>query len=78
MCYLNRPTVDLFPKLNEPMCGRLFSSLEELSTDVIRAIRHMNKNGVLDGIIILPKRWTQSLRNREIKVLVKKCGVHYC
>ena len=47
------PDFDLFPKLKEPMRGRRFSSLEELSTDGIRAIRHMNKSGVLDGMIIL-------------------------
>ena len=29
---------DLFPKLKEPMHGRCFSSLEELSTDRSRAI----------------------------------------
>ena len=38
------------------MRGRRFSPLEELSTDNTRAIRHMNKLGVLDGIIILPER----------------------
>ena len=63
--YLMRPTVpdmsppdfELFPKLKESMCGRRFSSLEELSTDFTRAIRHMNESGVFDGIIMLPKRW---------------------
>ena len=39
------------------MRGRRFSSLEELSTGGIRAIEHKNKSGVLDGIIMLPKRW---------------------
>ena len=28
-----------------------------LPMDVIRTIQHMNKSGVLNGIIILPKRW---------------------
>ena len=51
------PGFDLFPKLKEPMRGRRFSSLEELSTDGTRAIRHMNKSGVLYGKIMLPKRW---------------------
>ena len=41
---------DLFPKTKEPMCGRRFSSLEELYTAVTQAIRHMNKSGVLNGI----------------------------
>ena len=40
---------DLFPKLKEPMRRRRFSSLEELYTDGTRAIRHMNKSGVLDA-----------------------------
>ena len=48
---------DLFPKLKEPMRGRLFSSLEELSSKGTRAIRHMNRSGVLDEIIFFPKRW---------------------
>ena len=34
-----------------------FSYMEELSTDGTRANRHMNKSGVLDGIIMLPKHW---------------------
>ena len=54
---MSPPDFDLFPKLKEPMRGRLFSSLKELFTDSTRAIRYMNKSGVLDGIIILPKRW---------------------
>ena len=53
---MSPPDLDLFPELKEPMRERRFSSLEELSTDGTRAIRHMNKSGVLDGII-LPKRW---------------------
>ena len=53
---INPPDFDFFPKLKEPMRGRCFSYLEELSTDGTRAIRHMNKNDVLDGIIMLPKR----------------------
>ena len=36
------------------MRGR-FSSLDDLSTDDTRAIRHVNKS-VLDGIIMLPER----------------------
>ena len=51
------PYFDLFPKLEEPVRGRRFSSLEELSTDGARAIRHINKSGILDGIIMLPKLW---------------------
>ena len=54
---MSPPDFDLFPKLIEPMLGRKFSSMGELSTDGIRTIRRMNKSGVLDGIIMLPKRW---------------------
>ena len=43
------------------MRGR-FSSVEELSTDGTRVIRHMNKRGVLDGIIKLPKRWDSVIK----------------
>ena len=45
---MSSPDVDLFPLLKEPMRGRRFSSLEELSTEGTRAIRHMNKSGVLE------------------------------
>ena len=33
------------------------ATCEKLSTDGTRAIRHMNKSGVLDGIMMLTKRW---------------------
>ena len=49
--------LDLFPKLKEPGRGRRFSSMEELSTQGTRAIRYMNKSGVLDEIINFPNRW---------------------
>ena len=67
---MSPPDFDLFPKLKEPMHGRCFSSLEELSTNGTRTIRHMNKSGVLDGIIMLPKRW-DSVRSRE--TILKDC-----
>ena len=54
---MSPPDFNLFPKLKEPMYGRRFSPLKELSTDGTRAIPHMNKSGVLDGIIMLLKRW---------------------
>lgn len=54
---MSPPDFDLFPKLKEPMHGRRYPSLEELSTTVTRAIRQMNRSGVLDGIIELPRRW---------------------
>ena len=34
---MSPPDFDVFPKLKEPMCGRRFSSVEELSTDGTRA-----------------------------------------
>ena len=96
--FLMRPTVQTwvhqtstYPQSKrEPICGRRFSPLEELSTDGTRAIRHMNKSGVLDGIIMLPKRWDSVIGWQgnyieglwrddlnEIKVLIKKYRVHY-
>ena len=50
---MSPPDFDIFPKLKEPMRGCRFSSLKELSIDVNRVIRHMNKSGVLDGRIML-------------------------
>ena len=54
---MSPPNFNLLPKLKEPMRGLHFSFLEELSTNVTWAIRHLNKRGVLNGIIMLPKRW---------------------
>ena len=51
------PDFDLFHKLKEPMCGHCFPSLEEVSTVVIRVILGLNKNGTLNGIANLLKRW---------------------
>ena len=72
------------------MRGRRVSSLEELSTDDTRAIRHINNSGVFEGIIILPKRWDSVIEKqagyieglstdslKEIKELVKKYCVNY-
>ena len=59
------PYFDLFPELKEHMRGRHFSSLEELSTDGTRAIRHVNKSSVLDGIIMLPKRWDSVIEKQS-------------
>lgn len=54
---MSPPDYDLFTKLKQPMRGRRFQSLEELSTAVTQAIRQMNKDGILDGIVRLPTRW---------------------
>jgi len=39
------------------MCGHRFPFLEEVSVAVTRAIRGLNKIGILNGIANLPKRW---------------------
>ena len=46
----------LILKVKRTYAWATFFSLEELSFDVTQALRHMNKNGVFDGIIMLPKR----------------------
>ncbi|PSN41058.1 Histone-lysine N-methyltransferase SETMAR [Blattella germanica] len=61
---MSPPDFDLFPKLKEPLRGRRYSYLEELSTTVTRAIRQMNKNGALDGIIKLPRRWNSVIQKQ--------------
>ena len=54
---MSPPDFDLFSKLKEPMRGHRFSSLEEVSAAVTRAIRGLNKSGTLNGIENLPKSW---------------------
>ena len=41
--HMSPPDFDLFPKLKEPMRGHRFSSLEEVSAAVTRAIRGLKK-----------------------------------
>ena len=53
------------------MRGRRFSPLQELSADVTQAIRHMNKSGVLDVIIMFPKRWDSAIEKSG--VYLKDC-----
>jgi histone-lysine N-methyltransferase SETMAR len=55
---------DLFPKLKEPIRGHRFSSLEEVSAAVTRAIRELNKSGTLNGITNLPKRWDAAIEKQ--------------
>jgi hypothetical protein len=43
------------------MRGQRFSSLEELSAAVTRAIRTLNKSGTLSGIANLPQRWDMAI-----------------
>ena len=54
---MSPPDFDLFPKLKEPMREYHFSSLEEVSAVVTRAIWGLNKSGTVNGIENLPKRW---------------------
>ena len=49
---------NLFPKIKETLRGWRFSSPEEFSSDGTRAIRHMNKIGVLDGIMKVDSHYT--------------------
>lgn len=42
-----------------------FRSLEELSAAVTRAIRQINRDGVLDGIVNLPKRWDSVIEKQR-------------
>ena len=62
---VSQPGFDLFPKIKEPMRGRRVSSQEVFSTEGTRAIRHINKSGVLGETICCPNFGTQSLRSRE-------------
>jgi hypothetical protein len=48
---------DLFHNLKEPMLGHYFPSPEEVSAEVTRAIRGLNKSGTLNGMANLPKCW---------------------
>jgi len=53
----------LFPQLKKPLRGKRFSSIEEVSNEVTRVIRHINKEDVLTGIQDLPKRWTAVIKH---------------
>ena len=61
---MSPPDFDLFPKLKELMRGHRFSSLEEVSAAVTRAVRGLNKSGTLNGIANLPKRWNMVLEKQ--------------
>jgi len=56
---------DLFPKLKEPMRRHRFSSLEEVSAAVTRAIRGLKKSGNLNGIANLPTRSDAVIEKQE-------------
>ena len=61
---MSPPDFDLYPKLKEPMRGHRFSSLEEVSAAVTRAIRGLNKSGTLNGIANLPKCWDTNIEKQ--------------
>jgi hypothetical protein len=60
---LMSPDSDLFPKLKKLLRGKRFRSIEEVSNEVTREIRHINNEGVLTGIQDLPKRWTAMIKH---------------
>ncbi|PSN55584.1 hypothetical protein C0J52_12119 [Blattella germanica] len=62
---MNPPDIELFPQLKEPTLGRRYPSLEEISITVNQIIRQMNKNGVLNGIIQLPRRWNSVIQKQS-------------
>ena len=54
---MSPPDFDLHHKSEEPMCGHRFPSLKEISAAVTRAIRGVNKSGILNGRANLPIHW---------------------
>ena len=60
---MSPPAFDLFLKLKKPLRGKSFRSIEELSNEVTRVIRHINNEGVLTGIQDLPKHWTAVIKH---------------
>jgi hypothetical protein len=54
---MSSPDFDLIHELKEPMHGRRFPSLEEVSAAVTRAIQGLNKSSTLNGIANLLKCW---------------------
>jgi histone-lysine N-methyltransferase SETMAR len=60
---MSPPAFDVFPKLEKPLRGKRFRSIEEVSNEVTRLIRRINNEGVLTGIQDLPKRWTAVIKH---------------
>jgi hypothetical protein len=60
---ISLPDFDLFPKLIKPLRGKGFRSIEEVSNELTRVIRHINNEGALTGIQDLPKRWTDVIKH---------------
>jgi len=61
---MSPPEFDLFPKLKISMLGVRFSTLEDLSTSVTRRVRQLNCSRDLTGIMDLPKRWDEVIRQK--------------
>jgi len=59
---ISPPAFDLFQKLKEPLHGKCFRSIEEVSNEVIRVIRHINNESILTEIQDLPKCWTSVIK----------------
>jgi len=60
---MSPPDFDLFPQLKKSLREKRFNSIEEVSNEVTRVIRHINNEGVLTGIQELPKRWTAMIKH---------------
>lgn len=57
------PDFELFPKLKKPLSGKRFRSIEEVSNEVSRVIRHIKNEGVLIRIQYLTKRRTGVIKH---------------
>jgi len=57
------PDFDMFPKLKKPLRGKRFRSIEEVSNEVTRVIRHINNEGVLTELKDLSKCWTAMIKH---------------
>jgi len=65
---MSPPAFDLFPKLKKTLRGKCFRSIEEVSNEVTRVIRHINNEGVLTGIQDLPKHWTAVIKHSGVYI----------
>jgi hypothetical protein len=53
----------LFPKLKEPLRGKRFRSIEEVSNEVTWVVRCIKNEGVQTGIQDFPKRGTAVIKH---------------
>ena len=54
---------DLIPKMNEPLRGIRFKSVQEILQTVDRSIRTINTTGAAIGILRLPHCWQRIIHN---------------